>query len=257
MALVEISDLGRTYVSKNKSRTIALQNVNLSIQKGEFICVVGPSGCGKSTLLKILGGLLPASEGMAKIDGKQVVKPRPDVGIVYQAPLLLPWRTVIDNVLLPLEIQKGVGPQDLDHANELLALVGLERFAKSYPSELSGGMQQRVGICRALITRPTLLLMDEPFGALDAMTREFLNLELMRICAESQQTVLFITHSIPESVFLGDRVIVMSSRPGTINDIVPIDLPRPRSTAMMASAAFGNAAEHIRSHFNLSGAAHL
>jgi NitT/TauT family transport system ATP-binding protein len=257
MALVEISSLGRTYLSKNKSQTIALQNVNLSIEKGEFISVVGPSGCGKSTLLKIVGGLLPASEGTVTVAGDHVVRPRADVGIVYQAPLLLPWRTVIDNVLLPLEIQKGVKPKDVDNAMELLELVGLERFAKSYPAELSGGMQQRVGICRALITRPALLLMDEPFGALDAMTREFLNLELMRICAESSQTVLFITHSIPESVFLGDRVIVMSSRPGTINEIVAITLPRPRTTAMMATEDFGVAAEHIRGHFNLSGAAHL
>jgi NitT/TauT family transport system ATP-binding protein len=257
MALVKINDLGRTYHSKNKSKTVALRNVNLLIEKGEFLCVVGPSGCGKSTLLKIVGGLLPASEGTVTIAGEPILRPRADVGIVYQAPLLLPWRTVIDNVLLPLEIQKGIGAADGARAMELLSLVGLDRFAGSYPSELSGGMQQRVAICRALITRPALLLMDEPFGALDAMTREFLNLELMRICSESNQTVLFITHSIPESVFLGDRVIVMSSRPGTIDEIVPIALPRPRTTAMMSSPAFGEAAEHIRSHFNLSGAAHL
>jgi NitT/TauT family transport system ATP-binding protein len=257
MALVEIKGVGRTYIGKKSNKTIAIQNIDLSIEEGQFVSVVGPSGCGKSTLLKIVGGLLSATEGRATVGGTDVVRPRSDVGIVYQSPLLLPWRTVLDNVLLPLEVKGRISDGEKDKAAQLLQLVGLGRFAASYPSELSGGMQQRVGICRALVVRPRLLLMDEPFGALDAMTREFLNLELMRICAESGQTVLFITHSIPEAVFMSDKVVVMSPRPGTIEEIIPIELPRPRTTAMMASAAFGEAAERIRGYFNLAGAADL
>lgn len=257
MALVEIKNVGRTYIGKDNSKTIALEHLHMSIEDGEFVSVVGPSGCGKSTLLKMVGGLLPTTEGSISIAGTQVTKPRSDVGIVYQSPLLLAWRTVLDNVLLPLEVKGNVSQADKKRAADLLDLVGLGRFAASYPSELSGGMQQRVGICRALITGPRLLLMDEPFGALDAMTREFLNLELLRICAESGQSVLFITHSIPEAVFLSDRVVVMSPRPGRIEEIIPIKLDRPRTTAAMATPIFGEAAERIRGYFNLSGAADL
>jgi NitT/TauT family transport system ATP-binding protein len=215
--------------------------------------VVGPSGCGKSTLLRILCGLERRSGGAIRFAGRALEGPSRQVGIVLQAPVLLAWRTVLDNVLLPVEVQRLNRAEHLDRAQALLEMAGLSGFAKRYPFELSGGMQQRVSICRALIHDPSFLLMDEPFGALDAMTRETMNLELLRIWKESRKTAILVTHSIPEAVFLADRVVAMSPRPGRIAEIIPIDLPRPRTLEMFTSAAFGRHVGHIRDLFGTSG----
>src|SRR5262249_16370613 len=192
----------------------ALEAIEFEIGEGEFVAIVGPSGCGKTTLLKILAGLIPASAGSALLCGTPITGPRRDIGVVFQAPVLCPWRTVLGNVLLPADVQRLDRRQLRAVALDLLRLVGLEEFQGRYPWELSGGMQQRVAIVRALIHDPAMLLMDEPFGALDAMTREQMNLELQRIWLERRKTVVFITHSIPEAVFLADRGFVMTSRPG-------------------------------------------
>jgi NitT/TauT family transport system ATP-binding protein len=254
MSMIELDQIVKDYVGRDGSVTHAVEEITLSLDDGEFVCVVGPSGCGKSTLLKIAGGLIPATSGTAKIAGLPVTRPRGDVGIVFQQPLLLPWRTVLENVLLPVEIQKLDRQTYLEAAKHLLALVELDKFTNAYPNELSGGMQQRVGICRALVNNPKLLLMDEPFGALDAMTREFMNLELLRIWSQSRKTVMFITHSIAEAVFLSDRVVVMSPRPGAVRDVIEVDLPRPRKPGMMSSERFGVLTNRIREHFHLTGA---
>ncbi|MCB0162129.1 MAG: ABC transporter ATP-binding protein, partial [Caldilineaceae bacterium] len=211
----------------------------LAVGGGEFISLVGPSGCGKSTMLRVVAGLRPATSGTILVDGVPVTRPIPKVGMVFQAAVLLKWRTILDNVLLPAELA-GLNPRRYrEQARELLALVGLGDFTGKRPGELSGGMQQRVSLCRALLLDPPLLLMDEPFGALDAMTRDDMNLELLRVWGEAtgsegRKTILFVTHSIPEAVFLSDRVVVMSPRPGRIADIVDIDLPRPRSVETRA-----------------------
>ena len=228
--------------------------MNFTIDEGELITVVGPSGCGKSTLLKILAGILRRTSGTVMIADRKVDGPSRDVGVVFQAPVLLPWRNVLENVLVPVEIQKLDRPRFEQRARDYLKLVGLEGFEQKYPNELSGGMQQRVGISRALVHDPTFLLMDEPFGALDAMTREYMNLELLRIWSESKKTVLLVTHSIPEAAFLADRVIVMSPRPGRIAEILRIELPRPRTLEMINSERFGQYASAIRRHFSSLGA---
>ena len=228
--------------------------MNFTIDEGELITVVGPSGCGKSTLLKILAGILRRTSGTVMIADRKVDGPSRDVGVVFQAPVLLPWRNVLENVLVPVEIQKLDRPRFEQRARDYLKLVGLEGFEQKYPNELSGGMQQRVGISRALVHDPTFLLMDEPFGALDAMTREYMNLELLRIWSESKKTVLLVTHSIPEAAFLADRVIVMSPRPGRIAEILRIELPRPRNLEMINSERFGQYVSAIRRHFSSLGA---
>ncbi len=227
-----IENLQKEYLTRSGERVLALENVNLSIGENEFITVVGRSGCGKSTLLKLIAGLIPMTEGEVRIKGTTVNEPRKDVGMVFQGPVLLPWRNVKDNILFPIEIMKLHAQEYQGKASELIDLVGLTGFENKVPRELSGGMQQRVSICRALIHDPNILLMDEPFGALDAMTRDELGLELTRIWQQQRKTVLFVTHSIPEAVFLGDRVIVMSPRPGRVVKIVPIELKRPRSIDM-------------------------
>lgn len=210
----------------------ALEEVSVEAREREFVTVVGPSGCGKSTLVRIVAGLLRPISGVARIRGRPVTGPQPGVGIVFQHPALMEWRRVLDNVLLPTEVLGLRGPYT-EKALELLDLVGLKGFAGSYPEELSGGMQQRVAICRALIHDPVVLLMDEPFGALDALTREQMNFELLRIWQERGKTVLFITHSISEALFLSDRIFVMTSRPGRITRIVTVPLPRPRTLEML------------------------
>jgi len=231
----------------------ALERISFSLEEGEFVAVVGPSGCGKSTLLKILAGLLAPSGGSASLRGTPIAGPRRDIGVVFQAPVLFPWRTVLDNVLLPIDVQ-GLGRERyLGAARDLLALVGLQEFERRYPWELSGGMQQRVAITRALIHDPAMLLMDEPFGALDAMTREHMNLELQRIWMEKKKTVFFITHSIPEAVFLADRLLVMTPRPGRIVDDLRLRMPRPRSLDLMTTPEFGEHTRHIRGLFNVKG----
>jgi NitT/TauT family transport system ATP-binding protein len=249
---ISIEGLNKVYFSKKSEPTHALSDINFSIKQGEFISIVGPSGCGKTTLLNILAGLLPKTSGSAKIAGQEVLKPLKKVGVVFQAPTLLPWRTIRENIMIPVEVQKMDKKSHLQHADELIKLVGLDGFENKYPNELSGGMQQRAGICRALVHSPAVLLMDEPFGALDAMTREYMNLELIRIWQESNQTIIFVTHSISEAVFLSDRVIVLSPRPGRIEEILGIEIPRTRDLSIMTSDQAGVYVKRIRKYFNTS-----
>ena len=244
--VIAVSRLEKTYLTRAGSRIRALADVTLDIGDGEFVTIVGPSGCGKTTLLRILGGLLAASSGSVELLGRRISGPSRKVGMVFQDPVLLPWRTVLDNVMLPVVVLRLDRATYRRRALELLALVGLTGFEDKYPHELSGGMRQRVALARALVHDPALLLMDEPFGALDAMTREAMNLELQRIWRESGKTVAFITHSIPEAAFLGDRVIVMSPRPGRIVDVVSVELGRPRDLDMLGSDAFGVYTRKIR-----------
>ena len=250
--VIAVQALSKIYPGRSGA-VHALEMIDFEVADREFVAIVGPSGCGKSTLLKILAGLIPASSGSALLRGTPITGPRRDIGMVFQAPVLFPWRTVMGNVLLPVDVQ-GLGRARLHRsALDLLRLVGLEGFENRYPWELSGGMQQRVAMVRALIHDPAMLLMDEPFGALDAMTREQMNLELQRIWLERRKTVVFITHSIPEAVFLADRVLVMTARPGRIAEIVPVALPRPRSLDVMSSPEFGVYARRIRAHFSATG----
>lgn len=241
---IELDRVGMTYETES-GPVEALRDITLDVAEGEFISLVGPSGCGKSTLLRVVAGLRPMTAGRVVVDGTPVTRPIPKVGMVFQAAVLLKWRTVLDNVLLPAELA-GLNPRDYRaRANALLELTGLKEFAEKRPSELSGGMQQRVSLCRALLLDPPLLLMDEPFGALDAMTRDDMNLELLRVWGEAtgstgRKTILFVTHSIPEAVFLADRVVVMSPRPGRIAEVVKIDLARPRTVETRATAEFGH-----------------
>ena len=248
--LIGVSDLDKTYVTRGRARVPALAGISLDIDAGEFVTVVGQSGCGKTTLLKILAGVIPRSSGRVSLRGRPVDGPSRDIGIVFQDPVLLPWRTVLHNVLLPAQVLRLDRRGSRERAQALLKLVALDGFEDKYPHELSGGMRQRVAIARALVHDPSLLLMDEPFGALDAMTREFMNLELLRIWRQSGKTIIFVTHSIPEAVFLADRVVVMSARPGRVQEIVSVDLPRPRDLDMMASDEFGVYARKIRHLFD-------
>ncbi|MBI2880110.1 MAG: ABC transporter ATP-binding protein [Candidatus Tectomicrobia bacterium] len=227
-------------------KVVALEEVSLEVGDGEFLTVVGRSGCGKTTLLKLTAGLLAPTSGTVHVAGAPVRGPLTNVGVVFQSPVLLAWRKTLDNVLLQIEARKLRVEDYREKAVRLLGLVGLQGFEGKYPNELSGGMQQRVSISRALIHDPPLLLMDEPFGALDAITRDEMNLELLRIWSEAQKSVLFITHSISEAVFLGDRVIVMTPRPGRISEVIPIDLPRPRTTALRDDPRFISYVKHIR-----------
>jgi NitT/TauT family transport system ATP-binding protein len=222
----------------------------MSVQEGEFVVIVGPSGCGKTTLLKMIAGLLRPSSGEIRVDGRVVTRPHRDVGIVFQSPLLLPWRRVLDNVMMPVEVKRLPRSVYRKRALDLIKMVGLDGFEQKYPWQLSGGMQQRVSICRALVHDPKIVLMDEPFGALDAMTRERMNVELQRIQLETRKTALLITHSIPEAVFLGDRVLVMTQRPGAIAAVYQIPLARPRSLDVMADPVFIDLMQRIRKHFS-------
>jgi NitT/TauT family transport system ATP-binding protein len=249
---IAVRGVSKHYTTRD-GRVAALDRISFDVAEGEFVAVVGPSGCGKSTLLKILAGLLPPSSGEARLRGSAITAPRRDIGVVFQSPVLFPWRTVLDNVLLPVDVQ-GLGrPERTVTAIELLGLVGLRGFERRYPWELSGGMQQRVALTRALIHDPAMLLMDEPFGALDAMTREQMNLELQRIWLERRKTVLFITHSIPEAAFLADRVLVMSPRPGRILEDLRVDLPRPRALDVMSAPGFGETVRHLRGQLRVTG----
>jgi NitT/TauT family transport system ATP-binding protein len=250
--LIEIDGVTKVYETRD-GPVESLKPITFDIEEGEFMVVVGPSGCGKSTLLKMTAGLLPVSSGEIRLAGKAVSGPPDNVGIVFQSAVLLAWRSVIDNIMLQIEMRHLPKASYLPKARALLELTGLADFANKYPWQLSGGMQQRASICRALIHDPAVLLMDEPFGALDAMTREKMNVELQRIWSETRKTVLFITHSIPEAVFLADRVLVMSERPGTIAAMYGIDLPRPRSLRIMGSQEFGVLTQKIRAHFYAQG----
>ena len=250
---VRIAGVEKIFASRTRAALKALDNISLDIAAGEFVSIVGPSGCGKSTLMMLVSGLIPASSGEIVIDRQRVTRPYANLGIVFQRDALLEWRTVLDNVLLPVDVQGLDRARHERVALDLIRLVGLDGFEHRYPWELSGGMRQRVAITRSLVHDPAMLLMDEPFGALDAMTREHMNLELQRIWIEKKKTVLFITHSIPEAVFLADRVLVMTSRPGRLLDDVRVDLARPRSLEVMNTPEFGRYVKGIRAQFNAKG----
>ncbi|TAM42835.1 MAG: ABC transporter ATP-binding protein [Burkholderiaceae bacterium] len=250
--LIEARGVTKIYQTKD-GPVESLKPLDFSIREGEFISVVGPSGCGKSTLLKMVAGLLPITAGALTLAGKPIKGPQRDVGIVFQSAVLLAWRSVLDNILLQAEMRRMPMQQAREKAGQLVDMAGLSGFEDKYPWQLSGGMQQRASICRALLHDPSVLLMDEPFGALDAMTREKMNLELQRIWSQSKKTVLLITHSIPEAIFLSDRVIVMSERPGSIAAVYDIDLPRARTLDMMGSPEFAVHAKKVRAHFYSQG----
>jgi NitT/TauT family transport system ATP-binding protein len=250
--LVEFENVEKIYRSKRGDVT-ALYGINTYIGEAEFLSVLGPSGCGKSTLLRCLAGLERPSGGDIRAGGESVVGPPQNLGVVFQRDILLEWRTVIQNVLLPVEAKRLRVQEWRERAMRMLDLLGLRNFENRYPYELSGGMRQRVAICRALLMNPNLLLMDEPFGALDAMTRDELNLELQRVWMEDAKTVFFVTHSIAEAVFLGDRVVVMSPSPGRILQTIKIDLPRPRDLSIRETPEFGAYTREIRSRFQEMG----
>lgn len=242
--VIEVDGLRKVYETDEGPLT-TLDGVSFSVSQGEFVCVLGPSGCGKTTILRMLAGLADPTSGVARVDGELVTKPQSKVGIVFQVPALMKWRTAWENVLLPVEIL-GLDPKShREKAHHLLNLVGLADFANKYPYELSGGMQQRVSIARALVHDPSILLFDEPFSALDMMTRNQLNIELLHIWSERKKTSLLITHSIPEAVFLSDRVIVLGPRPAKVLEIVEVPLPRPRTREMRVSAEFIKLVDHI------------
>jgi len=250
--IITVRRLSKRYGSRTDG-ILALADIDFAVPDREFLSIVGPSGCGKSTLLKILAGLIPATSGEALLNGTPIHGPRHDIGVVFQSPVLFPWRSVLGNVLLPADVQRLSRKEMTERAFGLLKLVGLDGFERRYPWELSGGMQQRVALVRALIHDPALLLMDEPFGALDAMTREAMNVELQRIWMERRKTVVFITHSTAEAVFLGDRVLVMTPRPGKVGDLFPVELPRPRSLDVMNTEKFGGYVRRIRNVLNAGG----
>jgi NitT/TauT family transport system ATP-binding protein len=252
LAYIEIRGVAKSYYSARGSLR-ALEPIDLAISEQQFVSLVGPSGCGKSTLLMIVAGLLPPSEGEVRIEARPVHGPHTDLGMVFQRDVLLDWRDALSNVLLQAEM-RDQNPRDWEpRARELLALVGLDGMESKFPWELSGGMRQRVAICRALLHDPPLLLMDEPFGALDALTRDQMNLELQRLWSGSKKTVLFVTHSITEAVFLADRVVVLGPRPGQIVESIDVVLPRPRRLAMRESPEFGEYSRRIRGIFERLG----
>lgn len=246
-SFIELRNVTKSYRTMQEEDLLALQDVSFEVGKSEFVSVVGASGCGKTTLLKIIAGLIPHSSGEVRIGGSSVKGPRKDIGFVFQQPVLLPWRTVLENTLLPIEVMGLPREEYRKRALDILDRVGLSGFSDKYPFELSGGMQQRVAITRALVYDPDVLLLDEPFGALDAMTRESLNLELLRIWSDHRKTVLFVTHSISEAIFLSDRVVALTPRPGRLADVVEVDLPRPRRLDVIQTEAFGMLAKRIRS----------
>jgi NitT/TauT family transport system ATP-binding protein len=247
--VIEISGVSKTYKTRD-GEVPSLRPIDFNVRDGEFVVVVGPSGCGKTTLLKMLAGLLPPSTGEIRIDGKAITKPHSGVGIVFQTAMLLPWRSVFNNVMMPVEVKNLPREVYKKRAQALLDMVGLQGFENKFPWQLSGGMQQRASICRALVHDPKIVLMDEPFGALDAMTRERMNVELQRIQRETSKTVLLITHSIPEAVFLADRILVMTERPGAIAAVYDVPLERPRTLDVLADPVFIELSQTIRRHFN-------
>jgi NitT/TauT family transport system ATP-binding protein len=251
-AVVELTGVDKVYPTKDGSAARALRTLDLRIDAGEFVSLLGPSGCGKTTLLRMIAGLEAPSSGRIAFAGSDRLG---DFGFVFQRDVLLDWRTVLDNVLLPVEFRRGQRAAFRDRAHELLTLFGLSGYAGRHPWELSGGMRQRVAICRALILDPPILLMDEPFGALDAMTRDALNLEVQSLWQRSGKTIIFVTHGISEAVFLSSRVVVMSGRPGTIVEDMPIDLRRPRTLDVRDEPVFGDVAKHLRHVLDRHGAA--
>jgi len=244
-ALIDGQKLSKVYATAT-GPLVALDNVSFEIKEGEFISLVGPSGCGKSTLLSILGGLEEKSDGTLILAGKHHDAPRPDLGMMFQTSVLFPWRTVRENVRLPGIILGLSAKQQAARCDELLDMVGLNGFGDRYPAELSGGMRQRVALARLLAHDPRVLLMDEPFGALDEFTRETMNVELLRIWEKTRKTVVFVTHNIGEAVFLSDRIFVMTPRPGRLEGIIEVDLPRPRRTDVMRDPRFSELVFDIR-----------
>jgi NitT/TauT family transport system ATP-binding protein len=228
----------QSFARAGQDRLVAIESVSFNLRAGHLVSLLGPSGCGKTTFLRIVAGLIPATGGIVQINGIDVTAPQPDFGVAFQQANLMPWRTVIKNVLFPIEIRRESTRDTLERAYELLDLVGLSGFGNAYPSQLSGGMQQRVALCRALIHRPRLLLMDEPFGALDELTRMEMQNLLLDIRAKTGATVLFVTHSISEAVFLSDVVVVFSKRPAVIADYIDIDLPYPRTPEVRYSSKY-------------------
>jgi len=250
---VRIDRVRKVYETRGDPVT-ALEECTLEFKPGEFVSVVGQSGCGKSTLMQMVAGLIPPTAGTITIGDRQVKGPYTDLGIVFQEPVLLDWRKVLGNILLQVELRKGFDKKAYrGRARELIDLVGLTGFENRYPFELSGGMRQRVAICRALLHEPPLLLMDEPFGALDALTRDQLNLDLQSIWMGSGKTVMFVTHAISEAIFLADRVVVFSARPGRVVEVLDVDLPRPRHLSIRETPEFGRYANEIRRVFSSLG----
>jgi NitT/TauT family transport system ATP-binding protein len=245
MSILEAFHLSKQYATRQGSLS-AVEDVSFEVAEGEFLCIVGPSGCGKTTLLQLLAGLVLPDQGEVCLHGQPVEGPCQEIGFVFQKANLMPWRTVLDNVLLPLQVHRMSPAEAEQRASHALELVGLIEFAANYPRELSGGMEQRVAIARALAHEPEILLLDEPFGALDALTRERLNQELLRVWGISRKTVAMVTHDIREAVFLADRVLVLSQRPGRVAAIIPITLPRPRSLSIFYSEAFSALAYEVR-----------
>ncbi len=239
--------LAKQYTTQ-QSQLAVLEDISFEIADGELVCLVGPSGCGKSTLLRLLAGLLLPERGEVRLHGQPLLAPSPEIGLVFQKANLMPWRTVFDNVILPLQIQHLSLAEATLRVNHALSMVGLSEFATSYPRELSGGMEQRVALARALVYDPQILLLDEPFGALDALTRERLNQELLRLwtATEPHKTIIMVTHDVNEAVLLADRVLVLSQRPARLAALIPIPLPRPRSSALFYDPQFGALANQVR-----------
>jgi NitT/TauT family transport system ATP-binding protein len=248
-AAVEVTSLRKSYGALE-----AIRQVSFGVGEGEFLSVLGPSGCGKSTLLMMIAGVIAPTAGEIRVKDATVAGPRRDVGVVFQSPVLLPWRTVLQNVLFPVELLRLPRSDYAARAMELLRMAKIDEFAAALPRQLSGGMRQRVAICRALVHNPGILLMDEPFSALDAITRDEMGVELLRIWQANRKTVIFVTHSIREAAFLSDRVLVMGRRPGTIIDEVAIDLPRPRRMAMTEDEIFNGYVRHLRNAIEASHA---
>jgi NitT/TauT family transport system ATP-binding protein len=250
--LIDVNAVSKTFEAAD-GPVLALDTTTLKVKNREFVAIVGPSGCGKTTLLKMIGGLIPVSSGEIRIRQNLVIGPSNDFGFVFQGSVLLPWKTAMENVLLPIRVVGGVKSKDIARAEELLELVGLSEFRSRYPFELSGGMQQRVAICRALIQDPSCLLLDEPFGALDALTRETMNVFFNELWRKTGKTVVLVTHSIQEAVFLSTRVIVMSARPGTVIDELHIPFEPERNPELIGTGEFAAMTSRIRKYFNASG----
>ena len=244
--MIRLDNVNKTFRGRDGAAVEALRDISLDIAAGEFVAIVGASGCGKSTLLRLVAGLVPTSSGQVMLDNAPVKEPRTDTAMVFQAATLLPWADVLRNVTFPIRLMHRQNADTEDKARALLSTAGLGGFETKLPRELSGGMQQRVAICRALLQEPRVLLMDEPFGALDALTREEMSLELLRLWSIRQMAVIFVTHSISEAILLADRVVVMSPRPGRIADIIKVELPRPRSFEQEGAEEFQRCAARIR-----------
>ncbi|KKW67081.1 ABC transporter [Lampropedia cohaerens] len=245
--VIDLDAVGQVFAASDGGSVTALQDVQLHLRRNEFVSLIGPSGCGKSTILRLIAGLLRPTSGLIRIFDTPVTEPRDEIGMVFQKPTLLPWLTVLDNITFPMKHKYGrVTVQEHARARELLRMVGLTDFGHKRPGELSGGMQQRVAIARSLLHDPDILLMDEPFSALDALTRDEMSFELLRIWSERPKTVVFVTHSIQEALLLSDRIVVMSARPGKVDDVIDVPLPRPRDMATLADPLFTEMANAIR-----------